>query len=146
MLVPLGTVLLVWLAGLGSESPFFGQLPSAHAGDAKLKFEIYQDKAKEYRWRLKAADDKTLATPGHGYETKAECRKNIDLIIKELDKQKFEVYEDKAKEFRWRLKTPDGKLLAISNGGYDTKAECQKAVDVVKKGVKKAEVSDAKAK
>jgi len=66
MFVAFGAVLIFWLSGSGEGGPFFsGQLAAAQ-GDGKLKFEIYQDVSKEYRWRLKGADDKLLATASNG--------------------------------------------------------------------------------
>ena len=40
----------------------------------------YQDAAKEYRWRLKAANGAILATSGQGYKAKADCKHAIDVI------------------------------------------------------------------
>jgi uncharacterized protein YegP (UPF0339 family) len=40
--------------------------------DGTLKFEIYKDNAKEFRWRLKAANGAILATSGQGYKAKAD--------------------------------------------------------------------------
>jgi len=54
------------------------QLSAAQAGEGKLTFEIYLDASKEYRWRLKRADDKLLATAGQGFSAKADCRKSMD--------------------------------------------------------------------
>jgi uncharacterized protein YegP (UPF0339 family) len=146
MFIAIGTVLVFWLSGSGEGGLFSGQLAAAQAGDGKLKFEIYQDVSKEFRWRLKGGDDKLLATAGQGYVAKADCRKSVDRLINNLDKQKFEVYEDKGKEFRWRLKASNGQVVAASSGAYANKADCEKAIDVVKKGAPKAEVSEEKAK
>jgi len=133
-------VLTIWLGLSGAGAPFAPQ--GAVAGDVKLKFEIYQDSVKEYRWRLKGADDKVLATAGQGFVAKADCRKSVDRIVNNLDKQKFEVYEDKGKDYRWRLKASNGQVVASSSAGYATKADCEKAIDTVKKGAPKAEVSE----
>lgn len=47
---------------------------------SRLKFEIYQDAGSEYRWRLKAANGRVIATSGEGYQAKADCRNAIALI------------------------------------------------------------------
>ncbi len=39
----------------------------------------------------------------------------------------FQFYEDAAKEWRWRLKDGNHKIVADSGEGYKEKAECQKA-------------------
>jgi uncharacterized protein YegP (UPF0339 family) len=43
------------------------------------KFEVYQDKNKKYRFRLKAANGQVIAT-GEGYETKAGCLNGIESV------------------------------------------------------------------
>jgi uncharacterized protein YegP (UPF0339 family) len=146
MFVAFGTVLVFWLSAAGDGQPFSSQLSAAPAGAEKLKFEIYQDAAKEYRWRLKGSDDKLLATAGQGYSAKADCRKGVDRMINNLDKQEFEVYQDKGKEFRWRLKASNGQIVAASSSGYPTKVDCEKTIDAIKKGAPKAEVHEEKAK
>lgn len=110
-----------------------------------LKFEIYEDTAKEFRWRLKDGDGKVLATAGQGYKAKASAKDGVKLIQEEADgKLKFEVYEDKGKDFRWRAKSPNGQTVASSGSGYKEKGDAEKAIDVVKKGAAKATVEEVK--
>jgi uncharacterized protein YegP (UPF0339 family) len=45
------------------------------------KFEVYQDKRGEYRFRLKASNGQTIAT-GEGYKTKKSCLNGIESIRK----------------------------------------------------------------
>ena len=45
------------------------------------KFEIYQDKKGEYRFRLKAGNGEIIAT-GEGYKQKASCLNGIESIKK----------------------------------------------------------------
>lgn len=57
------------------------------------KFEIYQDKAKKYRFRLKAGNGQVIAT-GEGYESKSACVNGIESIKKNAaDAQVVEVSE-----------------------------------------------------
>jgi uncharacterized protein YegP (UPF0339 family) len=56
----------------------------------------------------------------------------------------FEVYKDRADEFRFRLKDGEGTLLATSSTGYKTKADCVKVIEQIKKEAAKAKVEDAK--
>ena len=107
-----------------------------------LKFEMYQDKAKEYRWRLKAATGEILGTSGQGYKAKADCKNGVERIKKDAEKLKFEVYQDNKGEYRWRVLATNGQTIGSSNEGYKAKADCEKAVDTVKKGAAKAEVDD----
>ena len=45
------------------------------------KFELYQDKRGEYRFRLKASNGQTIAT-GEGYKSKKSCLNGIESIRK----------------------------------------------------------------
>ena len=54
----------------------------------------------------------------------------------------FEMYKDRGGVFRFRLKDAEGNLLAISGKGYDKKADCQAAIDAIKKDAAKAKVED----
>ena len=139
-----------WFVGLGALLAFLagtaGDERLMAAQDGKLKFEIYQDTAKEYRWRLKAANGAVLATSGQGYKAKADCQKGVERIKEQAgsDKVSFEVYEDKSKEYRWRLKAANGQIVGASSEGYKAKAVCETAIDLIKKGAAKAEVEEQK--
>jgi hypothetical protein len=43
------------------------------------KFEVYKDKAGEYRFRLKASNGQVIAT-GEGYSSKAACLNGVDSV------------------------------------------------------------------
>ncbi len=45
-----------------------------------MKFNIYKDKADEWRWRLVATNGKIVADSGEGYVNKADCLHGIDLV------------------------------------------------------------------
>lgn len=119
----------------------------AEAGDkGKLKFEIYKDKASEFRWRLVGADGATVAGSGQGYTTKQSCKDGVESVKKNgtSEKAKFEVYEDKGKQFRWKLLATNGNNIASSSAGFKTKADCEAAVASVKKGLATATVEELK--
>ncbi len=50
---------------------------------AGLKFEIYRDSRREFRWRLKAGNGRQIAKSDEGYKAKAACRNAVELIISE---------------------------------------------------------------
>ena len=52
---------------------------------------------------------------------------------------KFEMYTDKAGEFRFRLKATNGQIIATSEG-YKAKASCLNSIESVKKNAPEAEV------
>ncbi len=45
---------------------------------------------------------------------------------------KFEIFKDNAGEFRFRLKAPNGEIIAASEG-YTVKASCRDGIESVKK-------------
>ena len=46
----------------------------------KMKVEYFPDKAKEHRWRLKAANGKVMARSSEGYKTKEGAEKAFEIV------------------------------------------------------------------
>lgn len=53
----------------------------------------------------------------------------------------FEIYKDKAGEFRFRLKATNGQVIATGEG-YKTKASALKGIESVQKNAPGAKISD----
>jgi len=119
---------------------------AAPAQDTTLKFELYQGKDDQFRWRLKTGNGEILATAGQGYKAAADAKHGIGLLQKAGadGKEKFEVYEDEKKEHRWRLKAANGQVVATSSEGYKAKADAEKAIAAIKAEAAKAEVVEVK--
>jgi uncharacterized protein YegP (UPF0339 family) len=62
---------------------------------------------------------------------------------KSIKTGKFEVYTDKAGEYRFRLKAPNGEIIAIGEG-YKTKKSCINGIQSVKKNVLKPKIVELK--
>jgi uncharacterized protein YegP (UPF0339 family) len=60
-------------------------------------------------------------------------------------KATFEVYKDKAGEFRWRLRAQNTKVLATASEGYSDKRSCLSAIESVKRDVVDAPVVEQQA-
>ena len=109
-----------------------------------------------YKFDLYAANGESIAT-SEVYDTLAACRKGIESVRKnapgaKLEDQtqpmfppasnpKFELYEDKAGAFRFRLKARNGKVVAVSDS-YAAKAGCEKGIESVRINAAAAEVAD----
>lgn len=52
---------------------------------------------------------------------------------------KFEVYTDKSGEYRFKLKAPNGEVIAVSEG-YSSKKSCMNGIESVKKNAPKATI------
>ena len=56
---------------------------------------------------------------------------------------KFEVYQDARGEYRWRLKSANGQVIATGGEGYTSKAGASNGIEAVKRDAPGAEVVDA---
>lgn len=46
---------------------------------------------------------------------------------------KWELYNDKGGEFRFRLKAPNGQVIALASEGYTTKAAALNGIESIRK-------------
>lgn len=49
--------------------------------------EIYQDKAGEWRWRIRSVNGNILADSSEGYKNQSDCRKMAIKVMSEMEKQ-----------------------------------------------------------
>jgi uncharacterized protein len=54
---------------------------------------------------------------------------------------KFEVYADAKGEFRWRLKSANGQVIATGGEGYTSKSGVENGIAAVKRDAPEANVS-----
>jgi uncharacterized protein YegP (UPF0339 family) len=54
--------------------------------------------------------------------------------------QTFEVYEDSAGAWRWRLVAPNGNIIADSGEGYSSKQGAKRGIESVKNGARDATI------
>ena len=75
----------------------------------------------------------------------AEAAKVEDQTVEGFETEtnpKFEIYEDKAGEFRFRLKARNGEII-LSSEGYKAKASCKNGIESVRKNASEAKVEEA---
>ena len=101
------------------------------------------------KFDLKAGNGEVIAT-SEVYTTESACKNGIASVTKNapvaaIEDQtvegyateknpKFEVYLDKAGEYRFRLNATNGQIIAVSEG-YKAKASCMNGIESVKKNV-----------
>ena len=106
------------------------------------------------KFDLKATNGQVILT-SEVYTTEAACRGGIASIQKNapiagvenqtvegyetVTHPKFEMYQDKAGEYRFRLKARNGEIIAVSEG-YTAKASCLNGIESVRKNAAEAEV------
>ncbi len=111
------------------------------------------------KFDLKAGNGEVIAT-SEVYTSESACKNGIESVRKnaaaaKLEDQtaenyetvtnpKFEVYTDKAGEYRFRLKARNGEIIAVSEG-YKAKASCLNGIESVRKNAPDAEVVEAEA-
>jgi uncharacterized protein YegP (UPF0339 family) len=119
---------------------------SAQPDAAKLRFEVYKGKDTQFHWRLKDGTGTVLAIGGKGYKVAADVKEGTTLVRTAAtdDRMKFEVFENAAKEYRWRLTDGNGEVVASSGVGYKAKADAEKAVASIKENAAKAELVEVK--
>jgi uncharacterized protein YegP (UPF0339 family) len=54
----------------------------------------------------------------------------------------FELYEDEADEWRWRLRHRNGNIMADSGEGYTRKANAESAIETVREEAEDAEIEE----
>ncbi len=105
------------------------------------------------KFDLKATNGQVIAS-SEIYDTRAACIKGVASVkmnapaaaIEDQTAEgyatqthpKFEMYLDKAGQYRFRLKATNGKIIATSEG-YVTKAACENGIDSVKTNAAEAE-------
>ena len=69
-------------AGYAVSLPRATALAAPEGGTAKsdATFEVYKDRAGEYRWRLRTKNQQVIATSGEGYKEKQSCMAGIESV------------------------------------------------------------------
>jgi uncharacterized protein YegP (UPF0339 family) len=107
-----------------------------------------------FKFDLKAGNGEVIAT-SEVYTSEQSCLNGIESVkknaaIAKLEDQtvenfetvtnpKFEVYVDKAGEFRFRLKARNGEIIATGEG-YKAKASCLNGIDSIRRNAPDAEI------
>ena len=106
------------------------------------------------KFDLKATNGQVIAS-SEVYKSKAACLKGIKSVMinapianyedqtvenyKVEKNPKFEIFKDKAGEFKFRLKAKNGGIIATSEG-YKTMENCKKGVESVRKNAADATI------
>ena len=85
-----------------------------------------------------------LAPPASGAQEKKATEEKQAADEKKA-KASFEVYKDRAGQFRWRLRSMNKQILATSGEGYKEKRDCLSAIESVKRAAAEAPVVDEQA-
>ena len=117
------------------------------------KFVIKQSNS-GYSFSLKASNGATIAV-SQTYSELDSCRNGVQSVMNnapvanfedqtvagfEVQKHpKFELYKDKAEQFRFRLKARNGEIIVVGEA-YTTKANCKNGINSIMKNVVDAKI------
>lgn len=120
------------------------------------KFVISKTKSGEYTFNLKAGNGEVILAASESYTSLSGCKNGIASVQKnalahvedqtaegfeKLTHPKFEVYRDKAGEYRFRLKAKNGENIGKSEG-YKAKASCLNGIASVGKNAPDAKIEE----
>lgn len=118
------------------------------------KFAV-KETASGFKFSLKATNGQVILD-SEVYTTKTACLNGIksvknncvggieDLTVEpivEVKHPKFELYKDKAGEYRFRLKAKNGEIIGTSEG-YKSKDSAENGIESVKKNAPDAEIEE----
>ncbi|WP_276259155.1 HVO_2922 family protein [Haloglomus litoreum] len=147
------------------EADLAAQLQALRTSQAR--FELYRDRADEWRWRLRHRNGNAIADSGEGYTRRHDAQRGLQSVrrnalgaelrliedAEELPDEEeafeppaeresratFETYQDKGGEHRWRLRHENGNILADSGEGYSSTGGRDTAVGRVREYVPEAD-------
>lgn len=93
------------------------------------KWEVYEDKRGEFRWRRSAKNGNIVGASTEGYVNRASCNANADRHGRNGNPKglgandKWDFYKDKRGEHRWRARATNGEIVRASSESYKSKKD-----------------------
>lgn len=101
------------------------------------KFEIYTDKAGEFRFRLKATNGQVILA-SEGYKAKASCLNGVESVRKNApDDARYERKQTSANKYMFNLKAANSQVIGTSQS-YESEASRENGIESVKKNAPEA--------
>ncbi len=118
---------------------------------SKARFEVYEDSAKQWRWRLVHDNGNIIADGGQGYASKQKVTQGLESVkqnvadapvvdtsrdeesvIEEASDATVELFSDNQDQWRWRLVHDNGSIIADGGQGYSSKQKAKQGLRSVK--------------
>ncbi len=94
------------------------------------KFEVYKDKAGEFRFRLKAANGQNILS-SEGYSAKASCLNGVESVKKNSQSpDRFTEKKTPSGKFRFNLTSSNGQVVGTSQS-YSSESGCSNGMKSV---------------
>jgi len=129
---------------------------------SKARFELYEDSAEQYRWRLVHRNGNIIADSSEGYASKQKAEQGLESVRNNApgayivdtskdeeplaeggSKATFELFSDNADKWRWRLVHDNGNIIADGGQGYSSKQKAKQGLESVRSNVTGAPVERA---
>jgi amphi-Trp domain-containing protein len=126
---------------------------------SKATFELFEDSAEEVRWRLVHRNGNIIADSSEGYASTQKAEQGLESVQRNApgayvvdtskdeepaeeggSKATFELFEDSAGKWRWRLVHDNGNIIADGGQGYSSKQKAKQGLRSVKQNVRGAPV------
>lgn len=103
------------------------------------KFEVYTDKAGEYRFRLKAGNGQNILA-SEGYSAKNGCMNGIESVKENSQNaERFELSESTNGKWHFNLKAGNGQVIGSSQM-YEDKSGAENGIESVMHNAPEAEI------
>ena len=119
---------------------------------SKATFEVYEDNAEQWRWRLVHRNGNIIADGSEGYASKQKAMQGLESVkgnvagahLVDLSKDEdaedldggsdatAELFEDTEGKWRWRLVHDNGNIIADSGQGYASKQKAKQGLRSVR--------------
>ncbi|MGB6083652.1 YegP family protein [Moheibacter sp.] len=104
-------------------------------------FEMYQDKAGEYRFRLKAKNGQNILA-SQGYAQKSGCQNGIESVKKNSqDESMFELKQSGNDKWMFNLKASNGQVIGTSQM-YESESGAKNGIQSVMTNAPDASVEE----
>ena len=115
---------------------------------------VIRETSTGFKFDLKAGNGEVIAT-SEVYSSESACKNGVESVrnncgaavedqtvegFETVKHPKYEVYVDKAGEYRFRLKAKNGEIIAVSEG-YKAKASCLNGIESVARNAPDAELT-----
>lgn len=105
------------------------------------KFEVYKDKAGEFRFRLKAANGQNILG-SEGYSAKASCMNGIESVKKNSQNpDRFAKKTSASGKFSFSLTASNGQVVGTSQS-YESESGCSNGMKSVAECAPGADLDD----
>jgi uncharacterized protein YegP (UPF0339 family) len=96
------------------------------------RYDVYADTTGKYRWRLRASNGRKVATSGESFASRSNAARAATNFKQQVRGWEYEIYPDRAGNYRWRALSGNGQKVASSGESFDSRPNAKRSVDNVR--------------